>query len=339
MDIIAAIDSATGCQYCGGPLGDSPSDDFCAPRHQAAWLAARTVPLERDDEPVELAAHVFNATEWHHPETCVECTENRWCPDRSAGADAMVLRPGDGRSVVAALRRAATHGGHYLAVSNAFNPGTSPAENQATRRSAGEVGRSGLGFDGVHDAPLTHFTMLRGGQIRVNIVPHTVRFNNAAAHLGEAAGSAAAAFARLQDVMPGASTAAGAGPLEDLLRWAEIYRDAQRTADDYQHGLTAMRVVVDEAVDFAPWDPTPSVDTSRLSGATFDLAHIDLADVTARGAVTADMIRNIRQAATPEPLAVTVDVRQRALDARRNRNTGPPPPKRRAPRNLPPRRA
>lgn len=36
-----AIDQVTGCQHCGGPLGPSPSDDFCCEAHQAAWHAAR----------------------------------------------------------------------------------------------------------------------------------------------------------------------------------------------------------------------------------------------------------------------------------------------------------
>ncbi len=50
-DTLAAIDAATGCQQCGGPLGDSPSDDFCGENCQAAWRAERvgTFPELRDD--------------------------------------------------------------------------------------------------------------------------------------------------------------------------------------------------------------------------------------------------------------------------------------------------
>jgi hypothetical protein len=39
VDIITAIDAATGCQQCGGPLGASPSDLFCDQDCQAAWSA------------------------------------------------------------------------------------------------------------------------------------------------------------------------------------------------------------------------------------------------------------------------------------------------------------
>ena len=45
MDIVDAIDQATGCQQCGGPLGGSPSDYFCGPACQDRWHAARTEPL------------------------------------------------------------------------------------------------------------------------------------------------------------------------------------------------------------------------------------------------------------------------------------------------------
>lgn len=44
-DILAAIDAATGCQQCGGPLGNSPSDDFCRERCRMTWYTARTQVL------------------------------------------------------------------------------------------------------------------------------------------------------------------------------------------------------------------------------------------------------------------------------------------------------
>lgn len=44
-DILAAIDAAVGCQWCGGELGDSPSGDFCGPEHQHAWHAQHVEPL------------------------------------------------------------------------------------------------------------------------------------------------------------------------------------------------------------------------------------------------------------------------------------------------------
>lgn len=54
-DILARIDAAVGCQQCAGPLGDSPSDDFCSTECQNAWHAARTVELVDYQEP------------WHRP--------------------------------------------------------------------------------------------------------------------------------------------------------------------------------------------------------------------------------------------------------------------------------
>lgn len=50
-DILATIDAAVGCQHCGGPLGDSPSDDFCGPDHQQAWHAERSDRLVGYREP------------------------------------------------------------------------------------------------------------------------------------------------------------------------------------------------------------------------------------------------------------------------------------------------
>ncbi|AIJ26377.1 hypothetical protein [Amycolatopsis methanolica] len=40
-DIIELIDQAIGCHWCGGPLGDSPSPDFCCEVHQRLWAASR----------------------------------------------------------------------------------------------------------------------------------------------------------------------------------------------------------------------------------------------------------------------------------------------------------
>lgn len=44
MDIISAIDQATGCQQCGNPLEHSVSDDFCGEGCQQAWHASRVMP-------------------------------------------------------------------------------------------------------------------------------------------------------------------------------------------------------------------------------------------------------------------------------------------------------
>lgn len=45
-DIIDLIDQATGCQTCGGALGDSPSGDFCKPLCQQRWHETRAELFE-----------------------------------------------------------------------------------------------------------------------------------------------------------------------------------------------------------------------------------------------------------------------------------------------------
>lgn len=69
MNIIDDIDAAIGCQHCKGPLGDSPSGDFCTPKCQTRWHAARSEPLVDYQEPTDLAAHVHNQREIQSPET------------------------------------------------------------------------------------------------------------------------------------------------------------------------------------------------------------------------------------------------------------------------------
>lgn len=76
-DILATIDAAIGCQQCGQPIGDSPSDDFCTPACQTAWSAARAEALNTYDEPDELPVHAHNLVELHSPETCVACSERQ----------------------------------------------------------------------------------------------------------------------------------------------------------------------------------------------------------------------------------------------------------------------
>lgn len=45
-DTLAAIDAATGCQWCQGPLGESPSQDFCSESHQMAWARQHATDAE-----------------------------------------------------------------------------------------------------------------------------------------------------------------------------------------------------------------------------------------------------------------------------------------------------
>lgn len=44
-DFLDRLDAAIGCQQCGGPLGDSPSGDFCGPDCQTRWFGQHIDPL------------------------------------------------------------------------------------------------------------------------------------------------------------------------------------------------------------------------------------------------------------------------------------------------------
>ncbi len=70
-DLLERIDAAVApaCAVCAGPLGDSPSDDFCGPDCQQVWHAGRSVALERYQEPVDVPAHVSHRHEQFSPET------------------------------------------------------------------------------------------------------------------------------------------------------------------------------------------------------------------------------------------------------------------------------
>lgn len=71
VDIIAAIDSATGCQQCGKDLTGSVSDDFCSEKCQGAWSAERvgistpkSVRLAMSDwEPVDRVLSIESAVQ------------------------------------------------------------------------------------------------------------------------------------------------------------------------------------------------------------------------------------------------------------------------------------
>lgn len=76
-DFIAELDAAIGCQQCGSPLGDSPSNDFCTDTCQFAWSAARVDPLTSYAEPVDEPEYVGNQVELHNPETCAVCVDRR----------------------------------------------------------------------------------------------------------------------------------------------------------------------------------------------------------------------------------------------------------------------
>ncbi len=65
LDILDAIDRATGCHQCEGPLGDSVSDLFCSQDCQEDWHHGRAVPLVGYREPFDIPAHYSNQPGHH----------------------------------------------------------------------------------------------------------------------------------------------------------------------------------------------------------------------------------------------------------------------------------
>lgn len=53
-EFLARLDAAVGCQQCEGPLGDSPSDDFCSDICQHRWHAARADRLPPSDDAAQV---------------------------------------------------------------------------------------------------------------------------------------------------------------------------------------------------------------------------------------------------------------------------------------------
>jgi hypothetical protein len=105
-DILAAIDAAVGCQHCGGPLGDSPSDDFCSAAHQQAWHAARADELIGYREP------------WDRPWDFPGAGTDEYQPRAGRGLHLGRLRADD---VFVADR-----GGEWVALSTAASFGAEP---------------------------------------------------------------------------------------------------------------------------------------------------------------------------------------------------------------------
>jgi hypothetical protein len=89
VDILAAIDAALSCQHCGGPLGVSPSADFCSDGCQQAWHAARSDDLVGYQEPDEQA--LTDVAPWSSEFRLPRSTGNLradWRAARRAGATA-----------------------------------------------------------------------------------------------------------------------------------------------------------------------------------------------------------------------------------------------------------
>ena len=74
-DILAAIDAATGCQYCEGVLGSSPSGDFCSEECQYAWHSWHVEPMFPPEPPSliiwEVTASEFAEFRWPAREAAV----------------------------------------------------------------------------------------------------------------------------------------------------------------------------------------------------------------------------------------------------------------------------
>jgi hypothetical protein len=102
---LSAIDAATGCQQCEGPLGNSPSDSFCSDGCQGAWFASRSEPLEMEQHSPEPASVSSYARYWL----------NRWAEETSPPGGAVRIAlytsnpASDGQSSVATD----AHGGRW----------------------------------------------------------------------------------------------------------------------------------------------------------------------------------------------------------------------------------
>lgn len=107
---LAAIDHATapGCVVCTGPLGDSPSDDYCGEACQTAWLAAKGEALVGYREPLLSWARAVPA---YDPDPATRrcrcpCCASR--PERAAAAQ-------DGREVPRRVAQGQPSGGFLTA--------------------------------------------------------------------------------------------------------------------------------------------------------------------------------------------------------------------------------
>lgn len=323
-DVIARIDAAIGCQHCTGPLGGSPSDDFCSAGCQAAWSAARTTPLQGDDEPTELAAHVVNQVELHSPETCPDCVGGRWCPDRPAatlvhrGRTIDLSNAFGGRASVAEqLHRDWPWVGAELWTAAVGEP--PPADGSGTSWSP--IGTITAGFEPASGpVPLAHYLADEDGTVHANRIVDDRRVT-----VGFDLPHGPLVFVDASGRHQLLGQPAAADPSSDVVAWTTRFAPSfeptpwqiRLLAEIYAHGPMRRRVPDHAARAVAEWG-------RAING------FVDACRSAAEAAAT--LAGAMGDAPPTEP-------RARALWLRRNRNTGPQPARRRAPRAINPRRS
>lgn len=298
-DIISTIDTAIGCQQCGRPLGDSPSDDFCSSECQMAWLAARTEALSVYDEPDDLPVHAHNLVELHSPETCVACSERR--RRRQIISDAFVAQM---QAAVLAQREAASSRETELELRQR-NPLArtefASIDQDATRVANAWYGRFPqryvLGVDPGGDV------IGQQGQVVGHVVAraHAERFQ---------------------------------GVLQSTVR--QLARDAEMPEDWVERHLNITLAGWQVEIlrgQYGGWTDVLRRQTEQMARPATSLAPI----MEQMGRAAADAVAALRpHAESLAPLKPPADARERALWLRRNRNTGPATPAR-APRAINPR--
>lgn len=306
-DLIGEIDAAIGCQQCGGHLGASPSNDFCSPRCQAAWSAARVQPLTNYVEPYDLPAHVNNQVELYSPE--VDPSGEWW-----QGAVIAAHRREARARFEARNRAAASHRPIDNAVAAALAFGA--------RRRPRAVGVTPDGEVIVRDPSgqpvvIAHVAQRPGEVVRHTDV-HTER-HQIAPGVGQHIGDQLNAAIGGHGVADGAFTSALANmiaeigrasslPPEMVASWMAVPSIAEQVYEAERERVARIRE-----------------NQGRLR-LVFECVAYD-PDAVARLFLN-DVVR-------PEPAP---DPRQRALELRRNRNTGPATSAR-APRAINPRRS
>lgn len=173
-----------------------------------------------------------------------------------------------------------------------------------------------LGFNPVGfytDRPLANLEVTADGTLFMHVTPDTSASSEAFAHMRRSAEQAAR---RMR---------ANARAFADA--WTQTF-----------HWIDEIQSWPVERLDVAALQPGQAVIRNRFGEATFDLATVDVPAVSTSPVVTADMISQVRAATEPPQVELPVNVQARALEQRRNRNTGPQQ-QNHTPRAINPRRA
>jgi hypothetical protein len=118
-----AIDRATGCQQCEGPLRDSPDDDFCSENCRVEWHASRAAAETRRAQTATVTVSLARAAVRAPAHTAEAEIQAVWVNGALSEQICPPLDPGD-------LAMVAFNGEiYYSTVTGAFawpNPGSEP---------------------------------------------------------------------------------------------------------------------------------------------------------------------------------------------------------------------